>query len=260
MRLQDRVAVITAAGSGMGQASARLFAAEGAAVVVADIDLAAAERTVALIRSDGNDHGSFAHQVDVAKVVALKELFAVVGERFDKLDVLFNHAGIPGPNGLDITEEEYDRTLDINLKSAFFATSLALPLLRAAAGKGSIIYTSSTSGLSGAPTSPIYGMTKGGLLILMRSVARQVGPEGIRANAICPGPTDTPMLRVFTDPNRKGQDESSFKSGMANRINNIPLRRAGAPEDIANAALFLASDESSWVTGVSIPVDGGMRA
>jgi len=257
-KLQDRIAVITAGASGMGLASAKLFATEGAAVVIADLDGSAAEGAAAEIEKAGGKAAPF--QVDVSNVARLTELFAFVDREFGKLNVLFNHAGIPGPTGLDITEEQFDRTIGINLKSQFFATKLALPLLEKAAPQASIIYTSSTSGLVGAPTSPIYGMTKGGTLILMRSVAKQLGPKGIRSNAICPGPTDTPMLRVFTDPKRSGLGEDDYAEQLAIRSKAIPLRRAGTAEDIASVALFLASDDSAFVTGVTMPVDGGMLA
>ena len=257
-KLEGRVAVITAGASGMGLASARLFAAEGAAVVVADLDAEAAAAAAKQITDDGGE--ALAFPADVSSVDQLTALFDTVRSTFGRLNVLFNHAGIPGPKGLDITEEEFDRTVAINLKSQFFATKLARPLLEASAPHASIIYTSSTSGLVASPSSPIYGMTKGGTLILMRSVARQLGPAGIRANAICPGPTDTPMLRVFTDPQRAGLSEEDYAAQLDIRAKNIPLRRAGQAADIASVALFLASDDSAFVTGVTIPVDGGMLA
>lgn len=258
-RLEDRVAVVTGGASGMGFASARRFAEEGAAVVVADLDAAAAAQAAETIRSVGGKAISIG--VDVGKIADLQRLMDVVDDTYGRLNVLFNHAGIPGPAGLDLTEEQFDRTVDINLKSQFFGTTLALPLLRAAAPAASIIYTSSISGLMGAPSSPIYGMTKGGTQILMRSVAKQLGPEGIRANAICPGPTNTPMLRTFIDPARAGLAEGEeFDKQVDDRAARIPLRRAAEPEDTAEVALFLASDESRYVTGTWIPVDGGMSA
>jgi NAD(P)-dependent dehydrogenase (short-subunit alcohol dehydrogenase family) len=257
-KLEDRVAVITAGASGMGLASARLFAGEGAAVVIADLDGTAAEAAAKKIVEDGGQAWPF--EVDVSSVDQLRSLFSFVADQFGRLNVLFNHAGIPGPKGLDITEQEFDRTVGINLKSQFFATQLARPLLEQEAPRASIIYTSSTSGVVASPGSPVYAMTKGGTLILMRSVARQLGPLGIRANAICPGPTDTPMLRIFTDPNRAGLSDELYAEQLAVRARAIPLRRAGVPGDIAKVALFLASDDSSFVTGVTLPVDGGMLA
>lgn len=257
-KLDGRVAVITAGASGMGLESAKLFAANGAKVVVADLDGAAAQRAVDEIGSAGGQ--AWAFEVDVASVDRLRELFGFVEKEFGELHVLFNHAGVPGPPGIGITEEQFDRTVAINLKSQFFATQFALPLLEKTAPHASIIFTSSTSGLVGAPTSPIYGLTKGGTLILMRSIAKQQGPKGIRSNAICPGPTDTPMLRVFTDPQRSGLSEEDYAKQLTARASAIPLRRAGTPQDIASVALFLASDDSSFVTGASVPVDGGMLA
>ncbi|MEQ3549635.1 SDR family oxidoreductase [Pseudonocardia nematodicida] len=258
-RLDDTVALVTGGASGMGLASATRFAEEGAAVVVADLDAAAADRAAAGIVAGGGE--AKAVQVDVGSVASLRAMVEVVAAQYGRLNVLFNHAGIPGPPGLDLTEEEFDRTVDINLKSQFFGTQLALPLLRAAAPRASIIYTSSVSGLMAAPSSPIYGMTKGGTQILMRSVAKQLGPEGIRANAICPGPTNTPMLRTFVDPDRAGMAEGDdYDQQVAARAARIPLRRAAEPEDTAEVALFLASDESRYVTGTWIPVDGGMSA
>lgn len=257
-KLEDRVAVITAGASGMGLASARMFAAEGASVVIADLDGDAAQNAAAGIRADGGK--AFDYTLDVSVVAQLEALFAFVEHEFGVLHILFNHAGIPGPAGLDISEEQFDHTVAINLKSQFFGTKLALPLLAKGAPHASIIYTSSVSGLMAAPTSPVYGMTKGGTQILMRSIAKQQGPSGIRANAICPGPTDTPMLRVFTDPARTGLDEEKYARQLEVRANAIPLRRAGRPEDVAAAALFLACDDSAFITGQTIVVDGGLTA
>ncbi|WP_432825602.1 SDR family NAD(P)-dependent oxidoreductase [Dactylosporangium sp. CA-092794] len=256
-RIAGKIALITAAGSGMGRASAELFAAEGATVIVADIDEAAASAVAKGIEDAGGSALPFA--ADVSDVAALRRMADFVAERFDRLDVLFNHAGIPCAPGLDVTEEQFDRAVGVNLKSAFFATSYLLPLLKAA-GSASVIFTSSTSGLVASPSSPLYGMTKGGTQILMRSLAKQLGPFGIRSNAICPGPTDTPMLRVFTDPARVGLGDDDYARQLAARAQAIPLRRAGRPADVAATALFLACDDSAFVTGVAIPVDGGMLA
>lgn len=257
-KLEGRVALITAAASGMGLASAHRFAAEGATVVVADLDGDAADTAAAsIVAAGGKAHP---YGIDVADVAALEAMFRFVEAEFGALHVLFNHAGVPGPIGLDITEAQFDRTVAINAKSQFFATKFALPLLERSAPRASIIFTASISGLVASPSSPLYGMTKGGTLILMRSLAKQLGPRGIRSNAICPGPIETPMLRVFTDPNRQGLNDEEFAAQIEARRKAIPLRRAGQPEDIAAAALFLASDESAFVTGVALPVDGGMLA
>jgi NAD(P)-dependent dehydrogenase (short-subunit alcohol dehydrogenase family) len=250
-RLQGRVAVITAAGSGMGRAAAVLFACEGASVVVADIDEAAAQKTVDEITDAGGT--ARAHCLDVSDLGALREMFDMVERDHGILHVLYNHAGIPGPAGIEISEAEYDRAGDINMKSAFFATGYALPLLRKAAPRASVIFTASVSGLVGSPLAPLYAMHKGGLVLLMRSLAIAHGKEGIRFNAICPGPIQTPMLPQFFGRNATvGVEEMAAKFAAA-----IPLARPGQPEEIAAAALFLAGDESSFVTGVALPVDGG---
>lgn len=257
-RLDDKIALITASGSGMGKASALLFGSEGASVVVVDIDFEAAGRTAKEVEGLGGT--GIPWQADVGNVPALRQLFDMVRDRFGRLNVLFNHAGIPGPSGLDISEEQFNHTVDVNLKSAFFATSLAVPLLRLAAPSASVIFTSSVSGLKGSPLSPVYSMTKGGVVLLARSLARQLGPEQIRVNAICPGPTDTPMMRIFADPQRKGLSGDAFEADREVRERTLPLQRLAAPDDIARAALFLASDESRYITGVALPVDGGMYA
>jgi NAD(P)-dependent dehydrogenase (short-subunit alcohol dehydrogenase family) len=235
----------------MGRAGAVLFAREGATVIVADIDEAGAQETVAEIADAGGK--ARAHRLDVADLPAMREMFDMVERDYGIVHVLYNHAGIPGPAGIEISEQEYDRAGDINMKSAFFATSYALPLLRKAAPHASVIFTASVSGLVGSPLAPLYSMHKGGLVLLMRSLAIAHGKEGIRFNAICPGPIQTPMLPQFFGRNvQVGAEEMAAKFAAA-----IPLARPGQPSEIATAALFLASDESSFVTGVPLPVDGG---
>jgi NAD(P)-dependent dehydrogenase (short-subunit alcohol dehydrogenase family) len=253
-RLEGRVAVITAAGSGMGKASAERFAAEGAHVVVSDRDERAAKEVAAGINDSG---GSATPNVcDVRDLEQIKALIDGVAEEHGVLHVLFNHAGIPGGAGMEIALDEYTRTVEINMRSAFYATSYALPLLRKADGKGSIIFTSSVSGLVGSPFSPLYSMTKGGIVLLMKSLAVKLGPEGIRANAILPAMIETPMLSEFFG-RENGADIEDLKE---NYKSGVPLGRVARPEEIASAAAFLASDDASWVTGVALPVDGGFLA
>jgi NAD(P)-dependent dehydrogenase (short-subunit alcohol dehydrogenase family) len=179
--------------------------------------------------------------------------------------VLFNHAGRPGAYGLDFSEADWEATLGLNLTTPVMATRFALPLLRRAArGTGSIIFTSSVSGLVASPASPIYSATKGGVVLFMKAIAVALGVEGIRANAICPGPTDTPMLRQFMAPPGTAVEHASSEEidGMVAKYAKrfIPLQRPAEPADIASAALFLACDESAYVTGVALPVDGGFVA
>jgi NAD(P)-dependent dehydrogenase (short-subunit alcohol dehydrogenase family) len=258
MKLAGRIAVVTGAGSGMAHATSVLFAAEGATVVAVDIDQAAADRTVSEIRADGGS--AVCHRCDVSDVDQLRDLFAMVERDYGILHVLYNHVGMPGAAGMDLLEKEWQEAIDVNLKSAFFGTQLGLPLLRRAAGQASVIFTASTTGLVGSPYSPVYSAAKGGVVLLAKAFALHVAKEGVRANVICPGPIDTPMLPLFFGrPGTPG--ESALTQELAGFIATaVPMGRAGRPEEIARAALFLASDDSSFITGVALPVDGGFTA
>lgn len=253
-RLEGRVALITAAGSGMGRASAVRFADEGAHVVVSDINEAAAKEVTAAITDAGG--AATAAVCDVADMNQIKDLVEGVGREHGVIHVLFNHAGIPGAAGLDVEQDDWTRTVDINQRSAFYATTYALPFLRQADGKASIIFTSSVSGVVGSPFSPLYSMTKGGIVLFMKSLAIKLGPEGIRSNAILPAMIETPMLSQFLG-REPGADIEDLKAAYKS---NVPMGRVAAPEEIAGAAAFLASDDASWVTGVALPVDGGFLA
>ncbi len=256
--LTGRIALVTAAGSGMGRASAVLFGREGATVVVVDLDQDAAEQTAVEIERGGGK--AVAETCDVASVEKLRGVFERVEQEFGVLHVLYNHAGIPGPAGIeDVGEQEWHHAIDVNMKSAFFGTALGIPLLRKADGKGSIIFTASTSGLVGSTMSPLYSMAKGGIVNFARGVALKLAGDRIRANVICPGPIDTPMLPQFfgRTPDQMANLSESMAGFMAQAV---PMGRAGDPKEIAQAALFLASDSSSYVTGVALPVDGGYTA
>jgi NAD(P)-dependent dehydrogenase (short-subunit alcohol dehydrogenase family) len=256
LELEGRVALVTGGASGIGLASAAAFAAEGASVIIADRDGDAAEAAARSVRASGGQ--AAAYRVDVSSLAELRGLFDYVGETHGKLHVLFSHAGIQGPLGMDITEEQFDHVIAVNLKSHFFATNYAIPLMRLAAPHASIIYTSSTGGLRAGALSPLYGTTKAAILMLMRTVARQYGPDGVRANAICPGPVETPFSREFS--RMAGRDEAAYRRGLEARGQSIPLGRVGQPDDVAGTTVFLASDKSMYLTGVSITVDGGMTA
>jgi NAD(P)-dependent dehydrogenase (short-subunit alcohol dehydrogenase family) len=253
-RLEGRITAITAGGSGMGRASALRFAEEGAHVVVSDVDEEAARQVTEEITSAGGS--AVAVRCDVGDNDDIKAMIERIGVEHGVLHVLFNHAGIPGPSGLDVDPETWARTVEINQRSAFFATSFALPLLRKADGKGSIIFTSSVSGVVGSPFSPLYSMTKGGIVLLMKSLAVRLGPDGIRSNAILPAMIETPMLSEFFGRENNADIEDLKKAYNA----NIPLGRVASASEIASVAAFLASDDASWVTGVALPVDGGFLA
>lgn len=255
MRFQDRVAVITGAGSGMGRAASVRLASEGATVIVADIDAVAGKGTVDLIKGAGGAGEAF--RADVSDMLQLKGLFDHVEHRYGVLHVLFNNAGIPGAPGVEVSEEEWERAVSINMKSAYFATAYALPLLKKAEGRASVIFNASTGGVVGSDGAPLYGMTKGGLVLLMKSLALTLATQGVRVNAICPGPIDTPMLpRFFT---REVNPEIEAKiPAFVQRL--VPMQRAGKPEEVAAAVAFLASDDASFITGVELPVDGGYLA
>jgi NAD(P)-dependent dehydrogenase (short-subunit alcohol dehydrogenase family) len=189
----------------------------------------------------------------------LERLFADVKDAHGKLHVLWNHAGAPGPAGLEATEPAFDFAMDLNVKSAYFATALAEDLLAAADGKASVIFTSSVSGLVGSPGSPVYSLAKGGIATMTKSLAVALAPKGIRVNAICPAAVETPMLIKFFD--RTIEDEEEAKEIQQGYIKaSVPLGRAGTAEEIADVVAFLASDESSFITGVPLPVDGGYTA
>lgn len=253
-RLEGRIALITAAGSGMGRAGALRFASEGAHVIVSDIDEAAAQKVTDEIVAAGGK--AVARHLDVSDLEALREIFEWIETEYGILHVLYNHAGIPGASGLDVTPEQYEKAMDINLRSAFFATQYAVPLLKKAAPHASIIFTSSTSGVVGSPFSPLYSLAKGGITVFMKAVAKRLGPDGIRSNAILPAMIETPMLSEFFGRDT-GADVESLKAEFAKKV---PLARAGSPEEVAAAAAFLASDDASWVTGTALALDGGLLA
>lgn len=255
MRLKDKVAIITAAGSGSGQAGALIFAREGAKVVVADINPEAGVNTVKMVKDKGGE-ATFVH-VDVGQVSEVHKLIETTVQKYGKLNILWNHAGIPGPGKLEDTEEaDFDKSLAVNMKGGFFATKFAAPHMKKAGG-GSIIFTASTSALRASPWSPSYASAKGGLIPLTMSLAVYLGPNNIRVNCICPGIIDSPMARVFVD--RTGlMAKDVVEKAIEDFSKKVPLVKNATPTDIANVALFLASDEAAFVNGVTIPVDGGV--
>jgi NAD(P)-dependent dehydrogenase (short-subunit alcohol dehydrogenase family) len=245
MRLQDRVAVITGAGSGIGLASARRLASEGALVVAVDIDEAAGAAAAAEVG------GTFV-AADVADEGEVRRLFDGVAAEFGRIDIAFNNAGISPPDDDSILTTGLDawrRVQEVNLTSVYLCCKYVIPRMLAA-GRGSIINTASFVAVLGAATSQIsYTASKGGVLAMSRELGVQFAREGIRVNALCPGPVNTPLLRELfaKDPER-----------AARRLVHVPMGRFAEPEEIAAAVAFLASDDSSFITASQFLVDGGI--
>ncbi len=247
--IQGKRALVTGAASGMGRATAELLATEGAQVVLADIDAEAAEAVAEAIRSGGGE--AIAVGCDVASSEDVKRAVDTAVESFGGLDIVVNCAGIiRRASVVETTEAEWDRVMSVNIGSVFLTGKHAVPVM-AADGGGSIVNISSGWGLKGGPDAASYCASKGAVVNLTRAMAIDHGPQGIRVNCICPGDTDTPMLR--SEARQLGLDEAAFLEESAER----PLNRLGTGEDIARAVLYFASDDSAWVTGSTLVVDGG---
>ncbi|MFQ5992711.1 MAG: glucose 1-dehydrogenase [Nitrospiraceae bacterium] len=249
MKLKNKVALITGGASGIGRESSLLFAREGASVVVVDIHDETGEKTVKDIEAGGG-RAFFVH-ADVSRAADCENMVRVTEETFGKLNVLFNNAGImhsKDDDAMATDEEVWDLTLAINLKGVFLGCKYGIPALRRAGG-GSIINTASFVAFLGAATPQVaYTASKGGVLAMSRELAVVHARENIRVNALCPGPLHTELLMKFLDTEKKKQ----------RRLVHIPVGRFGQAEEIARAALFLASDDSSYMTGSALTVDGGI--
>lgn len=244
-RLEGRVAVVTGAGAGIGRATALRFAGEGAHVVVNDIDASAAATTVELATAAGGE--AVAAVGDVGDAAAVDRVVATAVERYGRLDVLHNNAGYGRPSRVaDMGDDELQEMLRVNLFGTMHGTRAALRVM-VPQRSGSIINTASNAGLAAAADRASYGAAKAAVINLTRSTAVEHGEHGIRANAICPGPILTPAFERFAP-------DLDFYAAQ------IPMRRLGRAEDVADLALFLASDESSYVSGTAISIDGAMNA
>jgi NAD(P)-dependent dehydrogenase (short-subunit alcohol dehydrogenase family) len=246
--LEDKIAVVTGAGSGIGAASAARFAREGAAVLVADIRGHKAQQTAAEITDGGAV--AVAMEVDVSQAQSVQAMIERCIEQFGRIDVLFNNAGTLRPgNAVELDVSDWDLVMAVNVRSVFLGAKYAVPHMQAQ-GAGSIINTASISGLHGDGGAVVYAASKAAVINLTRALSTDHAAEGIRVNAICPGTIETPPVqRMMSDPQVL---ETNLKAHAMGRL--------GQPEEIANAALWLASDESSFVTGEALVVDGGLRA
>ena len=246
-RLEGRVAVVTGGGSGIGLATARRFAAEGAKVVVGDLDPVSGEKAAAEV-------GGLFVQVDVSDEEQVKSLFNTAADAYGGIDIAFNNAGISPPDDASILDtglDAWQRVQQVNLTSVFLCSKYAIEHMRVR-GKGSIINTASFVAVMGAATSQIsYSASKGGVLAMSRELGVEFAREGIRVNALCPGPVNTPLLKELfaKDPER-----------AARRLVHVPVGRFGEPEEIAAAVAFLASDDASFITASTFLVDGGIHA
>ncbi|WP_454299392.1 SDR family NAD(P)-dependent oxidoreductase [Salana multivorans] len=249
MRLQSKKAIVTGGAGGIGRATCLALAAEGAAVVVVDLDAEAAEAVAAEVRDRGAT--AIAVPADVSSETDIERVVATAVEQLGGVDIVFNNAGIiRRTTAPETTVEEWDRVFGVNVRAIFLMCKHVVPIM-AAAGGGSIVNTGSGWGLKGGGQAISYCASKGAVVNMTRALAIDHGPQGIRVNSVNPGDVDTAMLRE--EARQLGQVESGFLAEAADR----PLQRMGRPEEIAQAVVWLASDESSYVTGAAIVVDGG---
>lgn len=251
MKLTDKVALITGGASGIGRETALLFSKEGAAVVVCDVNDEGGRETVQMIREAGGE-AAFSH-ADVSQAADCEKMVREAEARFGKLNILFNNAGImhnQDDDAMTTEEEVWDLTMAINLKGVFLGCKYGIPALKRARG-GSVINTASFVAILGAATPQIaYTASKGGVLAMTRELAIVHARENIRVNALCPGPLRTELLMKFLDTEQKRR----------RRLVHIPMGRFGEAKEMAQAALYLASDDASYVTGTSFMVDGGITS
>lgn len=254
MRLENKVAIVTGAGSGIGRATAILFAKEGAKVVVSEINQETGQGTTEQIKKAGGD-ATFV-PVDVSCAPDVESMVQTAVSTYGKLDIIVNNAGAAGDVWDKTTEEDWHRLIDINLTSVFLGCRYAIPEMKKQGG-GCIVNIASIAGIIGVPTLVAYCATKGGVVLLSKSLAKMLGRDNIRVNCICPGPTETGLTLAFLGHPATAEEEREKR--MA-RLASVPLGRWAQPEEIASTILFLVSDEASFVTGVTFPVDGGCTA
>ena len=255
MRLAGKLAVITAAASGMGQAGVELFLREGAKVAAVDINAEALE----VLASQMRKRGGIVHTIpaDLSRPEEMRRSINDAAAQLGGIDVLWAHAGTPGPAGIEKLDlGEYENAMTLNVTSAVLAAGEAIEHMRKRGG-GSVIFTASVSGLVGSMLSPVYSTAKFAVVGLTKSLAQRFAADGVRVNVVCPGLADTPMKAGFTG--RSG-DQAEANANEARLLAAVPMGRLVRPEEVAHAALWLASDDASFVTGVALPVDGGFTA
>lgn len=240
MLLKDKVGVITGAGSGFGRATAELYAKEGAKIVVVDYNEETAQQTAVAIQENGGE------AVDVSKEADVKNIIQTAIDTYGKIDILFNNAGVYAPGTVEETAiDDWNHSINVNMTALFLASKYAMTYLKET--KGNIINTASAGGIIGFPDAISYATTKGAVISFTRAMAVDYAKAGVRVNAVCPGTGETGMTKDLLE-----NDE--IHQGF---LSPIPMNRLGQPNDVANAALFLGSEQASYITGHALPVDGG---
>lgn len=245
MRLEGKSAIVTGGASGFGAGIVQKFLSEGARVMIADINGDAAE-----VQANQLGPNAIAQMVDVANAVSVQAMADMAMDRFGQLDILVNNAGVTHlPTPLeDVTEEEFDRVFNVNMKSVYLTARALVPAMKAR-GAGAILNVASTAGLSPRPNLNWYNASKGWMITATKTMAVELAPSGVRVNALCPVAGETPLLKSFM-----GEDTPEMRAKF---LSTIPLGRFSTPDDMANAACFLCSDEASMITGAALEVDGG---